>query len=101
MPESSAEFPGVLERDMSATPAEFLHGLHMAFGDRVVGGPERFVIADGGAAMEIELRVGPPRVIALLRLPTLQVRIHFTAGLPAQHRALLERMDRFMHRGGG
>lgn len=86
---------------MSASPAEFRHGLDLAFADRVTGGPEHFAIAADGAAMEIEVEVGPPRIIALLRLPTLRVRIRFTAGTPAQQAALLAHMDRAMQRGGG
>lgn len=93
--------PEVPERDVSASPAEFRHGLALAFGDRITGGPERYVIAADGAAMEIDVEVGPPRVIAVLRLPTLRVRIRFTAGNAAQRKALLERMDRAMQRGGG
>lgn len=93
--------PTVLEREMTATGDDFARGLAAAFGKRVEGGPQSFRIVDNGAAMEIDLRVGPPRVIALLRLPTLRVRIRFTAGRPDQCLALLERMDRAMHRGGG
>jgi hypothetical protein len=93
--------PAMIEREMSATVAEFVRGLEAAFGNRVEGGPDFFRIVDNGAAMEIDLQIGPPRVIALLRLPTLRVRIRFTAGQPDQHRALLARMDRAMQRGGG
>lgn len=86
---------------MSASPAEFRHGLALAFAERVTGGPDLYAIAANGASMEIEVEVGPPRVIALLRLPTLRVRIRFTAGTPAQRTALLAHMDRAMQRGGG
>lgn len=93
--------PECIGRDMSATPAEFHRGLTAAFGAQVSGGPDLYRIASDGAAMDIDVAVGPPRVIALLSLPTLRVRIRFTAGRPAQWKTLLERMDRYMQRGGG
>jgi hypothetical protein len=51
--------------------------------------------------MEIAIAPLPPRVIALLRLPRLEVRIRFTAGTTEQQQAMLARMDRAMQRGGG
>ncbi len=92
---------GALEREVSATPAEFAHGLRNAFPDGVRGGPLEFQVVDGAAAMEIRLVPGPERVIALLRLPTLTVRIRFTAGDAGARRAMLRRMDLAMQRGGG
>ena len=58
-----------LEREVSATPAEFAHGLRNAFPDGLTGGPVEFRVDDGAAAMEIHLVPGPDRVIALLRDP--------------------------------
>lgn len=86
---------------MSATPAEFAHGLALAFGAQASGNPGLYRIVHDGAAMEIETRIGPVRTIASLSLPTLQVRIRFTAGSPAQRAKMLHCMDRAMQRGGG
>ncbi len=86
---------------MSASPAEFAHGLRNAFPRGVEGGPLRFQVTHEGVRLEIELVPGPDRVIALLRLPTLTARLHFTAGDPAARVRLLEHMDLAMRRGGG
>jgi hypothetical protein len=91
-----------LEREMAATPQEFMHGLRQAFPDGVdVLGEGRVRAVHGGACLDIAYSVLPPRVIALLRLPRLQVSLCFTAGTPAQQQALLTRMDLAMQRGGG
>ncbi|MDO8959269.1 MAG: hypothetical protein Q7U85_06010 [Rhodocyclaceae bacterium] len=90
-----------LEREVSAHPKEFRHGLLLAFPGCVTEDSGTLRVADGPAAMEIFLTPKAPRVIAALRLPTLQVRIRFTAGTSAQQKEMLARMDRAMHRGGG
>jgi hypothetical protein len=89
------------EREISATPAEFAHGLRNAFAAAVVGGPLHFEIVGDQASMRIELEPGPDREIALLRLPTLVARIRFTAGTQQARQAMLRRMDLAMQRGGG
>lgn len=91
----------ILVRDMATTELEFRSGLAFAFPLGVTERDGAFHIAHADAAMEIRLVPLPPRVIALLRLPRLEVRIHFTAGTPAQQQAMLARMDRAMQRGGG
>lgn len=90
-----------LEREVSASPAEFAHGLRNAFPCGLSGGPLAFQVDIGTAAMSIELTPGPDRVIALLRLPTLTARIRFTAGTAAARAAMLRHMDLAMQRGGG
>ena len=89
------------EREISATPEEFAHGLRNAFPDNVEGGPLHFAVTTEDAGMLIDLTPGPDRVIALIRLPTLTARIRFVAGDPAARRAMLKQMDRAMQRGGG
>lgn len=86
---------------MSASPAEFARSLHTAFGADVQGGPSSFRVSGKGAAMEIDLTPGPDRVIALLRLPTIQVRLRFTAGDAQARSRLLTYLDLATHRGGG
>lgn len=90
-----------LVRDMATTEREFRNGLVFAFPEGVTERDGAFHVAYAGAAMEITLAPLPPRVIALLRLPRLDVRIRFTAGTPEQRSAMLTRMDRAMQRGGG
>jgi hypothetical protein len=91
----------VLERELSASPAEFALGLRNAFPDAVAVGPLSFRVSQGVAAMDIAATPGPALAIAGLRLPTLRVRMRFTAG-DAQARArLLAHLDLATHRGGG
>jgi hypothetical protein len=90
-----------IEREVSATPAEFAHGLRNAFPNGLSGGPLHFQVTYGDAAMTIHLTPGPDRVIALLRLATLQVRIRYTQGDAAACERMLRRMDLAMQRGGG
>lgn len=92
---------GELEREVSASAAEFAHGLRNAFPDGLSGGPLEFRVRHGAAAMEIRLAPGPDRVIALLRLPTLVARIRFTDGDAEACRRMLQHMDLAMQRGGG
>ncbi len=91
----------VVEREISASVAEFVHGLNAAFPGAVEGRPPFFRVAARGAAMEIQVVPGPDRVIALLRLPTIVVSLRFTAGSERQRTALLEYLDMATHRGGG
>jgi hypothetical protein len=90
-----------LQREVSSTLEEFRRGLYQAFPGNVSGDGLRYSVAMDAAAMEIELTHLPDRVIALLRLPTLGVRIRFTRGDTEQCRRLLEHLDRVTHRGGG
>lgn len=86
---------------MSASPADLQRGLEAAFPGVVEGGPLAFRVITSGAIMEMEASLGPERVIALLRLPTLNLRIRFTAGDAAAQTRLLRRFDLAMRRGGG
>ena len=90
-----------LEREMSASRKEFLHGLGLAFPGRVEESGELLRVDDNEATMEIALTPLPDRSIALLRLPNMKVHIRFTAGSPEKQQAMLARMDRAMQRGGG
>ena len=86
---------------MSSTPAVFSQDLYNAFHDGVSTGSLMFQVSYGNAAMDIYLTPGPDRVIALMRLPTIKVRICFTAGNAAERKKMLDRMDLYMQRGGG
>jgi hypothetical protein len=91
----------ILLRDMATTEKEFRSGLSFAFPQGVTERNGVLQVAYASATMEIILAPLPPRVIALLRLPRLEVRIRFTAGTPEQRAAMLARMDRALQRGGG
>jgi hypothetical protein len=96
-----AEALVLLEREQTATPAEFARGLRNAFPEGLAGGPLRFRVSRDGVDLAIDLKPGPDRVIGGLRLPRLRVRLHFTAGDGAARARLLAHMDLAMHRGGG
>ena len=91
----------ILVRDMATTEPEFRNGLAFAFPQGVTERDGAFHVAYAGAAMEIAIAPLPPRVIALLRLPRLEVRIRFIAGTAEQQARMLVWMDRAMQRGGG
>jgi hypothetical protein len=91
----------VLEREVSASAADFARGLHNAFPGAVEGGPLDFRVERYGVGLEIALRPGPDRVIAGLRLPTVQVRIRCIGGDAPARARLLAYLDLATHRGGG
>jgi hypothetical protein len=98
--------PDALQRDMSATMAEFARGLGIAFPaagipDHVDEVSRVFSIPLDGGRCEISAEPGPVRKIALLQLPTLRVRIAFFGSNQAQRSAFLSHMDLVMRRGGG
>lgn len=90
-----------LERDVSASRSEYLHGLRLAFPAGVEETGQEILVTDGRATLEITLIEQAPRVIALLRLPRMKVVLRFTQGTPDQQAALLAYMDLAMQRGGG
>jgi hypothetical protein len=90
-----------LMREMAATEQEFRHGLAFAFPQGLTERDGAFHVVHAGAAMEIAIAPLPPRIIAALQLPRLDVRIRFTAGTIEQQQTMLARMDRAMQRGGG
>lgn len=90
-----------IERDMAATPAEFARALRLAFPAAVLTCRGRWRIDTEMAGLEIATIELPPRVIALLRLPRLQVCMRFTHGTASARATLLAHLDRAMQRGGG
>jgi len=104
-PSGEALPASVLEREVGATPQEFLRGLHSAFPGRVeeIGGNAigQVRINHGHAVMELEFTPLTERRIAQLRLPNMRVGIRFTAGSREEQEAMLAWMDLVTHRGGG
>jgi hypothetical protein len=91
----------VLTRDVTSTLAEFDASLRQAAGGSLECGTRTYHIVDGEVRLEVEVVPGPERRIALIRLPTLRVTYRFSGGSRAAQDALLARLDRAMHRGGG
>jgi hypothetical protein len=91
----------LLEREVSATPAEYVRGLLDAFPGAVEPGPWGYRVNRGSAALDAAIDPGPERVIGGLRLPTVLVRIRLSGGDRAARGELLRRLDLATHRGGG
>jgi hypothetical protein len=90
------------ERDMGCTEAEWLHWLPAALGDctwQRSGASVAVAIPPGQLALRWEPL--PPRVIALMRMPRLQVSFAFSGLDAAQRYAFMKRFDLYMQRGGG
>jgi len=91
----------VFTRDVTSTVAEFDASLRFAAADGIERTAPGYRIVDGEVQLEIDVVNGPERRIALIRLPTLMVTYRFLSGSEVAQRALLARLDRAMHRGGG
>ncbi len=90
------------EREMGCTEAEWLMWLPNAIGGhpwQLQTGCAAVVIGDGSLALG--WRSGEPRVIALMRLPRLQVSFRFEGLDDAQRYRFMKRFDLYMQRGGG
>lgn len=87
-------------REISAAPEEFARGIRAGF-------PDASATAEGwqirwlSASAEITLSPLPELVIASLRLPRLRCVIELTGSDETERQELLERLDRYQHRGGG
>jgi len=90
-----------LEREVTATRAEFLHGLRQAFPQGVVETSGGFHVTQQQTALEITLADLPPLILGALSLARLKVGVRGTAGTLAEQHSMLADMDRAMQRGGG
>jgi hypothetical protein len=96
-----AAAPGALVRDVTSTLKEFDASLRQAAAGCIEGQAPTYLIKDGEVRLQIDIVPGAERRIALVRLPTLIVTYRFIAGSRGAQEALLARLDRAMHRGGG
>jgi hypothetical protein len=98
----SPDFSPDFERDYGCTEAEWLRWLPGAVGAHALQ------LTPGAAQVEIDggrLRIRwaelPPRRIALLHLPRLQVEFGFDAVGDEARRRFMHHFDLFLQRGGG
>jgi len=87
---------------MACTEAEWLSWLPRAVGEHareVRGDSARVTI--GAGELQLDWRVEPPRVIALMRLPRLTLRFAFSGVSEAERYAFMKRFDLYTQRGGG
>lgn len=87
-------------REISAAPEEFARGVKAGFPD-ALGTAGGWQIRWHSASAEITLSPLPELVIASLRLPRLRCVIQLSGSDESERQALLERLDRYQHRGGG
>jgi len=95
-------YPERFERDMACTEVEWLSWLPRAVGEHaheVRGASARVTL--GAGELQLDWRVEPPRVIALMRLPRLALRFAFSGVGEAQRYAFMKRFDLYTQRGGG
>ena len=90
------------EREMACTEAEWLGWLPAAIGAHVWRREGAAVTVQiGGGRLSITWQAGEPRVIALMRLPRLELRFRFDGLGDAERLAFMKRFDLYMQRGGG
>lgn len=95
-------YPERFERDMACTEAEWRLWLPRAVGPhpyQISGTSARVSIGEG--ELRLAWQVAPPRVIALMRLPRLQLDFAFSGLDEAQRHAFMKRFDLYTQRGGG
>ncbi|HEX5633596.1 MAG TPA: hypothetical protein VFX50_10215 [Gemmatimonadales bacterium] len=94
--------PARFEREMGCTEAEWLQWLPAAVGGRPLGLESgRAVVRLEDGTLELRWRALPPRVIALLRIPRLQVAFAFEGVGGARRAEFMRHFDLFTQRGGG
>lgn len=101
---SAEEF--VLSREMGCTEADFARWLpgatrHAPLESHPCGAGQRHVVTVENGSVEILATPAPPRRIAGIILPVLQVSFRFIGLDPCRRAAFLEHFDRYTRRGGG
>jgi hypothetical protein len=91
---------------MACTPADIERWLGEFAGGQAIRATLRadgaeFIVDAGGWPMRIAVSALPPRVVALLRMPQLDVAFDFPEERAAAARDWVERFDRHTQRGGG
>ena len=99
---TDARSDGELRREMGCTREEFLRWLPGAtkYAPVVMTGDLHRVLLDSGR-VEITIAELPPRRIASISLPVLEVRFRFIGMNAAAQTAFLEYFDQYTRRGGG
>lgn len=95
-------YPETFERDMACTEAEWLAWLPAAIGPHgyeLDQGVARVTL--GGGELRLQWQAQAPRVIALVRLPRLQVSFCFEGVPEVQRQTFMRRFDLYTQRGGG
>lgn len=97
-----SHYPEQFERDMACTEAEWLRLLPRAIGDHPWqrDGATVQVQFEGGS-LTLRWQPLPPRVIALMRMPRMQMNFAFSGLDAARRYRFMKRFDLYTQRGGG
>jgi hypothetical protein len=91
-----------LEREMGCTREEFLRWLPGAARHAPMQlHADRAVVQAGEVTVEISYTQAPPRRIALVSMPVLQVSFRFSGARMSAYREFLAYFDLYTKRGGG
>jgi hypothetical protein len=102
VPAAGEPLPELFERVLSATAAEFERDLRAAWPAALGSADEgRLSVEHDGVRLEIGFEAAGLRRLGALALPQLRVRYRFSGGDESARRALLQRLDRAMQKGGG
>ena len=97
-----SSYDAEFDREMGCTEAEWLGWLPAAIGAHPYQLTRSAVLISlSGGTLAIQWQPGPPRVIALLRMPRLLVAFRFQGLDDAARYAFMKRFDLYMQRGGG
>ena len=98
-----AHYPAAFEREMGCTVADLLRWLPGAAGAaqvQVTGDSAR-IAPVGQGALQLDWQVLPPRRIALMAMPVLQVRFRFDGASEPARASFMRWFDLYTQRGGG
>jgi hypothetical protein len=97
------QWPPEFEREHGCTEAEWLGWLPGAVGSHTLHPlhPGRAEVSVDGGQLSLAWMVLPPRAIALIRMPRLQVRYRFDDVDDQARERFMRYFDLYMQRGGG
>ena len=98
------DFAETFEREQGCTDAEWhgwLPGAVRQHALTLLGPGRARVDLDGGGHLQLAWETLPPRQIALIRLPRLQVRYRFEDVAADARSQFMQYFDLYMQRGGG
>jgi hypothetical protein len=98
-----AYYEAAFEREQGSTEAEWLQRLPGAAGEHALAlsSPGRAVVTIGSGRLCLAWTVLPPRQIALIRLPRVQVSYRFEGVADDVRQRFMKRFDLYIQRGGG
>jgi hypothetical protein len=99
----SAEIPAFFEREQSVTEAEWLRCLPGAVGHHALSLPSagQAVVGIGAGTLQLNWTVLPPRRMALVQLPRMNIGYRFDGVDAAARQTFMRYFDLYTHRGGG